>query len=251
MTGTVVTEAVRVSAQAGWHDGRWRSPSQGAGSSLTAAQWTGQLCVYQAPSVGQEVLRIASIGPSQATWVCHTSRRQRKNCLSRFVRRNRRHKSWPENGCGGYRSNRWGLRRGGGFTARRRLLVLVHLHVNSTTTHAYPAVASGARAVRRAIFITIRLFLFIPFPTFPVRWHRGGWSAGAGAACPRCKRLAGGARHSETRLLSAWNARRRVLLIWRLRIRFEARFVIHTNVTQFQRARFRFLLTRSIWGYGG
>lgn len=247
----MVTEAVRVSAQAGGHDGRWRGPRQRAGAGFTAAQRAGQLRVHQAPSVWQEVLRVASVGPSQASRVGHTSRRQRKNRLARLVRRNRCHKPRAKNRRGGDRSHRRRLRGRRGFGAWGGLLVLVDFHVNSTATYAYPAVAGGARAVRGATFVTVSLLLIVPVPAFPLGGHGRGWGAGVRAACPRRERLAGGARHSETRLLSAWDARRRILLIWRFGIRFEAGLVIDADVAQFQRARFRFLFARSILRNGG
>lgn len=79
--------------------------------------------------------------------------------------------------------------------------------VSLTVNPRYPAVTTAAVSLHCTVFIAIRfLILFLLVSLLPLRWQRRHRVAGAGAACPGGKRLAGGARHSETSFISTQTA---------------------------------------------
>lgn len=100
----------------------------------------------------------------------------------------------------------------------------------------------AATALCRSAFIAVRLLLFLLVPCFGFSRQRRDGGAGAGAACPGSERLAGGARHSETGFIST-QAAAGIFPLRRLGVRFEAGFVVGTDVTHFQRPGFGLFIT--------
>jgi len=279
VAGAVVAQAVRVSAQAGRHHRRRRGARQRARPGrLAAAQAAGggQLGSHQAGGFGgvqshpvrQELRRVAGVGSGQRPRVAHARRRQGEDGLARLVGGDGGHQAGAQDGGGGgggraAAAGGGGGVRGDGLGARRALLVLPDLRVNPGAADANPAVAdaAGARASLRAgaaaLPAALRLLLLLAaLPLGRQQPRRAGGGGGAGAACPGGERLAGGARHPESRLLPGRDPRRggsraapRLLLLRaRLGVRLEARLVLHADVAELQRARLGVLLASGAIG---